>query len=91
MKQYKLPTVLTEWEHVSVTWEDILTHEGPVKSEGFRTSITPCIRRTTGYVLVYNDSYLVVATTDDRGSQQDTDCEDATQIPLGNIRRIIKK
>ena len=91
MKQFKLPDVLEEWEHVSASWEDIINHGGAHKSETFKGVIKPCIRRTSGYVIQYSDTYLVLASTDDRASQQDTDCEDINVIPLANIRRITKK
>jgi hypothetical protein len=89
-RQFKLPDTLELWMHVSVAWEDIVAHFGGRNSADFK-EVKPCIRRTAGYVLRYDDKYLVIAATDDRDSQQDTDCEDVTIIPTTNVRRIIRK
>lgn len=90
VKQFKLPNSLGEWEHVSVTWEDIAEYQGSHRSEEFIATIKPTVRRTSGYVLVYSDHYLAIAGTDDRDSYIETDCENVTVIPLGNVRRIMR-
>jgi len=90
-KQYKLPEALPKWTHVSVLWEDAMTDGGAHNSEEFLAAWKPCVRRTSGYVLRYNDDYIFIAATDDRASNTDGDCEDCTVILRSMVRRIIKR
>jgi hypothetical protein len=91
VKQYKLPATLELWSHVSVTWEDAMTDPGGHKAEDFVKNWKQCIRRTSGYVIEYNDTHIFLVASDDRDTNTDQDCEDATVIPLPYVRRIVKK
>lgn len=90
-KQYKLPNTLNDWEHVSVTWEDAFSLDGAAKASEVIADLKPCVRRSSGYVLEYTDTWLVIAAVDDRDSDTSQDCEDITVIPIPYVRRILRK
>ena len=92
-KQYKLPESIEKWAHVAVTWEDAMTSGGASNSETFVRDFKPCIRKSTGYVIGYNENYIFLASTDDRDNNfdQGDDCEDITVIPLAYVRRILRR
>ena len=91
VKQYKLPDELPKWAHVSVSWEDAMTDGGAHQSEEFLKTWSPCMRKTSGYVLCYDANYIIIASTDDRGSGTDGDCEDVTVFLRSMIRRVIRR
>lgn len=80
---------IEKWTPIAVTWIDAYTIYSETTSKEFNREYKRAIRRTIGWLIVHDRERIVVAMEDDRQSEEDTDVQTVTTIPLCMVQGIV--